>query len=325
MNDAEIIKKWNTEKPVYEAWGRFIIDQVFCALSDQGFNIDHMIKIPVEPRLKADRQLIDKAFYRNKDYENPYDDIEDKVGIRFVVLLVREIAIIKKIVEDCDHWIISHDRDFEQERLDEPFLFTYQSEHYVLRPKAEIQYEGKVISERVACEVQIRTLLQHAYAELTHDNIYKAKKDVHPIIHRTTAKSMALIETTDGFFEDVYNELQSGPLKDYSIIPRLDAIYKNITGCQSHTQKSALVVWDAFEDLIDDKLIENISRTVSVISGVAETINQRYAQHGFYQQSTVLFVYWLLRRRRSNLKDNWPLSWELLELIATDVGVSLYG
>ena len=46
--------------------------------------------------------MLQKAFYRGKDYRSPYEDIEDKVGLRFVVLLTEDIrtieAALKKVL-----------------------------------------------------------------------------------------------------------------------------------------------------------------------------------------------------------------------------------
>ncbi|TOO37902.1 (p)ppGpp synthetase, partial [Vibrio parahaemolyticus] len=78
--------------------------------------------------------------------------------------------------------------------------------HYVVRARVDLQVKGLMIKAGTPCEIQVRTLLQHAYAELTHDAVYKAKTVVEPEVHRTVAKSMALIETTDDFFSDVNNK-----------------------------------------------------------------------------------------------------------------------
>lgn len=47
------------------------------------------------------------------------------------------------------------------------------------------------------------------------------------------------------------------------------------------------------------------------------------ATNKFYQQSVVLFVYWLIRRRKSTLESEWPLPWDIVSDMAMDIGVAL--
>ena len=178
-----------------------------CTISLRDVNVDYFLKLPVTPRLKELKSLVDKALFRDKTYTNPYQDITDKVGMRFVVLLSNDIRIVEDAILDIKDWTVSKDRDFEDELRARTLEFAYQSVHYVLRAATEMQYGDAVIPISTPCEVQIRTLLQHAHSELTHDTIYKPKKTASPEVKRTIAKSMALIEATDDFFVLAMNEL----------------------------------------------------------------------------------------------------------------------
>lgn len=324
MTEQEFRDRWNSDKPLYEAWGDFIVSTILGKLREKGKDPDVLVKIPPKYRLKTDESLIDKAFYRpDKSYSDPFLQIEDKVGARFVVLLLEDIELICSIVENTDDWTFDKCRHFDDEKKANPMLFTYQSVHYVIRPKTLIIHNDQVIGIDVPCELQIRTLLQHAHAELTHDAIYKTKRKVNPEVHRTVAKSMALIETTDGFFAEATKKLNHGPLEEHSIIERLDGLYQSLTGIKPHFQKSSLVVWDEFEQFIDAELIDKVTQFLSTKSYVDTTIKSRYMQHNIYQQSVVLFVYWMLAKKRQRLLTDWPLARDILDLMATDLGISL--
>ena len=181
------------------------------------------------------------------------------------------------------------------------------------------------IPKTTSCEIQIRALLQHAHAELTHDKIYKAKKSVKPDVHRTVAKSMALIETTDDFFTEVTQKLNNGPLQELGILDQLDGLYFTMTEMKSHNQKSALFIWEEFEDLFNDQLITNIQDFITQNSYLVNKIKGRYLVNAFYKQSTVLFVYWLLKKKKQRLMRDWPLPGSTLALLASDLGISLDG
>jgi len=203
-------------------------------------------------------------------------------------------------------------------------LFTYQSVHCVLRPKKEYDFEGIIIPVSTPCEVQIRTLLQHAHAELTHDAIYKSQRTIQPKVHRTVAKSMALIETTDDFFLDVTELLNYGPLEEHNILEKLDGIYYSKTGIKPYTQKSAIIVWDVFEQFIGDDLANKIQIMIKEHDFLFHIIKKRYSESVFYQQSTILFIYWMLKKHKRRLIEDWPFPKEILESLASDIGVNIW-
>jgi len=326
MTEADFKSKWESEQPIYEAWGKFILSEVSDTLNQAGKQLSNFFKVPASQRLKATESLIDKAFYRNKEYEDPYADIEDKVGVRFVVLLLDDIKTICEIIESNDRWKFDACKHFDEDKEREPLLFTYQSVHYILRPSEDLEFDQVQIPKGTPCEVQIRTLLQHAHAELTHDAIYKSKKKIKPSVHRTVAKSMALIETTDEFFVSATKEINYGPLQEHSIIERLNGLYKSFTGLDAHLQKSSLIIWSDFEGIISEELIPNIQNqliSVDKYSFLPELIQSRYSEHALYQQSIILFLYWMVIRRPRRLMRDWPFSKDLVTTLATDVGVSV--
>lgn len=323
MNEAYFKEKWESEFLIYKTWGEYIVDTITNTLEEKGKNLAEFLKIPAKSRLKDTGSLINKAFHRKKEYSDPYGEIEDKVGARFVVLLVEDIKEICGIIEDSKReWSFDRCRHFEKERLENPLLFTYQSVHYILRPKNDIEWNGVVIPTTIPCEVQVRTLLQHAHAELTHDAIYKSKKAIQPEVHRTVAKSMALIETTDGFFSDVTHLLNHGPLEEHNVIKRLDGLYESFTGLAPHASKSSIIVFDEFEDLIDANIIDNILEVINGNDFLANIIKEKYITNVFYQQSAILFVYWMLKKNKRRLLNNWPLSGSILKPLANDLGIS---
>jgi putative GTP pyrophosphokinase len=176
MNEVEFLRKWDSEREMYIAWGSFVATQISDALqvADQTLDLKKFLKIPPTPRVKEADSLLGKAFHRNKPYKNPYEEIEDKIGVRFVVLLTSDIKNIARVIENSKLWHASLDKDYEAERDNRPLEFTYQSMHYVLKAADDLTIEnGIAIPRGTPCEVQLRTLLQHAHSELTHDSIYK--------------------------------------------------------------------------------------------------------------------------------------------------------
>ena len=136
---------------------------------------------------------------------------------------------------------------------------------------------------------------------------------------------MALIETTDDFFTETTHLLNHGPLEEHCVLERLDGLYYSITGIKSHNQKSSLIIWDEFEQFIKETLVDEIQTMIGEYEEILpETIKQRYSTNSFYHQSTILFVYWMLKKKKRRLLADWPFRREVLEPLAIDLGISIF-
>ncbi|MFT6599272.1 MAG: ppGpp synthetase/RelA/SpoT-type nucleotidyltransferase [Alloalcanivorax sp.] len=323
MNEDDFVSLWEKEEPAYRAWGNYVKKKVEdSVLSIKGENF---LKFPPEFRVKKVESLIDKAFYRDdKMYDDPYAEIDDKVGVRFIVLLVEDIDFFTSIIEE-GNWDCVECRHFKKERDKAPLLFTYQSVHFLLSPKSGVSYGIEGLPDGVTCEVQVRTVLQHAHAELTHDGIYKSKKLVRPDVHRAVAKSIALIETADNFFSEVTEKLNYGPVESSSIASDLDAFYRDKVGYSPVRQKSAILIWDAFEQFLSDGLFIKLMSFVEANQYVLEAIKSRYSSNALYRQGCIFFVFWLVKKRTQRCIKDWPIDKKHLDIVASDLGISLDG
>src|SRR3546814_4520178 len=122
MNDreTELLERWRRERPMYECWGQFVCrtleEEVAAKIGLDQAKI--FFRIPISCRTKTEASFLAKAFHRKK-YNDPYNDVEDKVGVRIVVLFSEEIRIVEHVVNECQHWIAEKARDFEEERRSE--------------------------------------------------------------------------------------------------------------------------------------------------------------------------------------------------------------
>ncbi len=165
MTQDEFITRFKEESSMYHAWGKFVCQEITAELKNvlsEEHEIATFLKIPVVPRLKSLTSILNKAFCRGKGYKDPYKEINDKIGIRFVVLLTDDISIVGEIVTKSDKWTYSEDRDFQKERLAQPLVFDYQSKHYIVTNTRDLTFDDVLIKEGVECEIQIRTLLQRS-------------------------------------------------------------------------------------------------------------------------------------------------------------------
>jgi len=324
MTEEEIRLLWEAERKIYEAWADFIKTKITSYLATilPDVEVDYFLKVPVSPRSKELKSLVDKALFRNKTYANPYQDITDKVGMRFVVLLSDDIRIVEKAILDIKDWDASKDRDFEDERRERPLEFAYQSLHYVLRAAKEFKHGDITIPASTSCEVQIRTLLQHAHSELTHDTIYKPQKTASPEVKRTIAKSMALIEATDDFFLLAMQELNNATQLEREAMKTLSQIYLGKVGLTPEAEKSNLLILDSFKEKLTPDLANRINAFIEQKGYVTTKIAKRAETQHLFRQPTILLIYLCVSLAPAETKEIWPLTAEELRPVFLDLGIS---
>ena len=323
MTQAEFLDRWRSERPIYEAWGSFVHDAIRRELAPviAPAQLSYFIKVPPTPRIKEEETLLDKAFKRGKPYEDPYAGIEDKVGIRFVVLLTTDITKVCRVVEGLSaQWTHSKDRDYEAERLAKPLEFTYQSVHYVVRAARDIEHQGQTIPAGTPCEIQIRTLLQHAHSELTHDTIYKPKTTAQPEVRRAIAKSMALIEATDEFFTQAMDRLNSAIQPQSSILAELAMLYEREVGETAGSERSNQLVIDTFFSRLGSNATAEVAQFLVKSPFVVDRIRSRRGENLFYRQPVALLAYYLVETMPAQTKTDWPMETDDLAQVFSDMG-----
>lgn len=278
-----------------------------------------------DPRTKEDNSLLGKAFHRGKNYRDPYQDIEDKVGVRFVVLLTAEIQTVSDVIESSTDWTASLDKDFEADRESRPLEFAYQSKHYVVKAARDILVGDVLVRMGTPCEIQIRTLLQHAHSELTHDNIYKRdpNTEVSKKVERTIAKSMALIEAVDDFFAQVLSELERASEVERRALSIMTELYSRYVGRAPLIDKTNAIVFGAFREHLTETLREDIVALMGRYEFIGQRISDRFDTQYTFRQPWILLAYVLVSSRPNLVRETWPLTMQEIEPVFTDLGKSV--
>lgn len=326
MTDREtsLLERWRVERPMYAAWGNFVAATLADAVAEEirPAAVELFIRIPIKPRTKEEASLLAKAFRRGKPYSDPYNDIEDKVGLRFVVLVSADIKIVERAITNCPKWTAVLARDYEEERRLRPYEFDYQSVHYIVRSKGELPFEGVTIAAGTPCEIQVRTILQHAYSELTHDTIYKPSVQASPDVKRSAAKSMALMEATDDYFMKVREWLDAALAPSREVSAAVNRLYPSFTGLESQPSPLDALLIDHFGQWAKEGFEEDLERFLNEKTFLAERIKERAPTDLLFRQPAVLLVYWAIKVAPRSAPDNGPLTDEELAPIYSDLGIA---
>ena len=193
-------------------------------LDDAGINY-----LTVTGRAKSVASFADKAA-RMADgapvFADPLREITDQIGLRVITYVQSDVQAVVDLLDD--QVIVHDDRDMGRETASEG-RFGYASRHLLIG----LDEEGQALHPTLAglrAQVQVRTVLQHAWAEFEHDIRYKGTvPDEHvPDLDRRFTLAAGLLELADREFSTIRERLHGsvtepgpeGSREDPRIAPR---------------------------------------------------------------------------------------------------------
>jgi ppGpp synthetase/RelA/SpoT-type nucleotidyltranferase len=192
-------------RPLYETFAAAVQDILAEALRAADIKA-----ASIESRAKTLESFANKAAQPSENYPelpkytDPINQIEDLAAARVITFFLDTIEEVDRVIklqfavleqEDKSHVLL------QQERLG------YQSVHYVVQLKPNrtglpeyARYFG------LRAEIQLRTVLQHAWAEIEHDIQYKSVETIPTEIRRRFMALAGLLEVADREFQAVQKE-----------------------------------------------------------------------------------------------------------------------
>jgi ppGpp synthetase/RelA/SpoT-type nucleotidyltranferase len=131
-----------------------------------------------------------------KDYVDPFNEIMDFAGVRVVCLYPSDLEKIEDIIV----------REFEvverSDKQDELGVseFGYSAVHFIVRLGRSSE-AGHDDLKHLVCEVQVRTVLQDAWAIIQNHLVYKQESQIPDRLHRKLNSLAGLCEVADDQFE----------------------------------------------------------------------------------------------------------------------------
>lgn len=141
-------------------------------------------------------------------YADPLRDITDQIGLRVITYVHSDVQAVADLLED--QVVVLDDRDMGQETASEG-RFGYASRHLLVGIDPARPGRDETLVGRQA-QIQIRTVLQHAWAEFEHDIRYKGTiPDEHvPDFDRRFTLAAGLLELADREFSTIRDRIQHG-------------------------------------------------------------------------------------------------------------------
>ena len=184
-----ILEEYREQRPVFAKMQETIPAQVRSLFEEAG-----IVVASIESRVKEEKSLVGKLELKGAKYGS-LADITDIFGMRIITFYVDDVDKVASVVERL--FEIDWDNSVDKRKIHEVDRFGYMSLHYICRhPDFPFRFE-----------VQMRTILQHAWANMNHDTGYKTDVEVPVEYMRNMNRLAGMLELVDEQFSRIRTEI----------------------------------------------------------------------------------------------------------------------
>ena len=231
MRNNEIIEEYRALLPQYEQIEALALKKIRACVQERHFFI-----MDVAHRIKSEDSLRGKL-ERYRDRFSTVLDFTDVLGLRVICYFNEDIDPVAEAMAKLFRVLEIRDKRVGNNIKE----FGYASLHYICALKEE---DGNADLCRFRFEIQIRTVLQHAWAEIEHDLGYKSEFTLSSPIRRNFSMMAGLLEIADNQFADLrrkateYTELIHASIRE----DRADALPLDHVSLNEYIRNSAFAV-----------------------------------------------------------------------------------
>lgn len=186
---SSILQEYKDNLPLFREVSEQIYNNLKKTLSDAG-----LILAAIEYRVKTEDSLAGKLEMKGSKYAS-LKDITDIIGLRVITFYTDDVDKVASAVERM--FTIDWANSIDKRKAHEIDSFGYLSLHYICSmPDFPYRFE-----------IQMRTILQHAWANMNHDTGYKSGVEVPRRYFRNMSRLAGMLELIDDEFSKIRSEL----------------------------------------------------------------------------------------------------------------------
>jgi ppGpp synthetase/RelA/SpoT-type nucleotidyltranferase len=198
----EFERAYNEAAASFSALAPLAADLVGRLLTEEGIRV-HSISRRVKDKESVQRKLASKA-----DRYSNVKSLTDLLGLRIITYFPDEVDVVASVIER--EFAIDRENSVDKRAILDPDRFGYLSLHYI----ASLDSQRASLTEYkrfagLKFELQIRSILQHAWAEINHSLGYKSEAVLPKELRRRFFRLAGLLELAD----DQFLELKGGAAK----------------------------------------------------------------------------------------------------------------
>lgn len=186
---SSILQEYKDNLPLFREVSEQVYNNLKKTLSDAG-----LILAAIECRVKTEDSLAGKLELKGSKYAS-LKDITDIIGLRVITFYTDDVDKVASAVERM--FTIDWANSIDKRKAHEIDSFGYLSLHYICSmPDFPYRFE-----------IQMRTILQHAWANMNHDTGYKSGVEVPRRYFRNMSRLAGMLELIDDEFSKIRSEL----------------------------------------------------------------------------------------------------------------------
>ena len=197
IKDRMIMDEYRTQKDDFIRLGETVHTMLRSMTKDAGIPV-----MSIEHRIKEEKSLEGKLYRKGDGYQS-LDDLTDILGARIICYFNDDVDKIGHLVEQT--FVIDWDKSSDKRALMKADSFGYLSLHYICSVPQGGDCPEEMCHKRF--EIQIRTMLQHAWSDINHDLGYKSQFGVPRAVTREFARLAGLLEIADNEFVRVRDDM----------------------------------------------------------------------------------------------------------------------
>ena len=200
MHCEMILDEYREKQPIFNRIKDIVLDSLQKSLAEK-----NIIVAGLEARIKTEKSLTGKLELKGYKYRT-IDDITDILGVRIITFFSDEVDIISALVEKM--FDIDWENSVDKRKMLEIDRFGYMSLHYICRiPKSLFNDPAMPQLNQIRFELQMRSALQHVWANMQHDMGYKSDVEIPVEYQRNMSRLAGMLELADEQFSRIRKEI----------------------------------------------------------------------------------------------------------------------
>ena len=189
LHCQEILQEYRDNLPLLNQTADSVRTSLKKALDDAG-----LIIAALECRVKTEKSLAGKLELKGSKYAS-LADITDIIGLRVITFYIDDVDKVASAVERL--FKVDWENSVDKRKLHDIDSFGYLSLHYICKTQ-ECPYRF---------EIQMRTVLQHAWANMNHDTGYKTGVEIPKRYLRDMSRIAGILELVDDEFSRIRTDI----------------------------------------------------------------------------------------------------------------------